>query len=77
MLRGEWRSSAVAVKQLTGGFNDQEMNDFLNEAELMTKLRTHPNVVLFLGVVKNPLSIVSEFCPNGSVKSKIVMKATF
>jgi len=43
--------------------------DFKSEANLLSTLRPHPNVVLFLGITSppQPLTIVSEFCAGGSL----------
>jgi len=72
VYKGNWRNAAVAIKECT---NVANMDDFLEEAKLMLKLRPHQNLVQFLGVVieknertKNKkASIVMEFLTGGSL----------
>jgi len=48
---------------------DKAIADFRGEAEILKSLRNHPNVVLFLGITSppQPVSIVTEYCSNGSL----------
>jgi len=69
VYKGIWRGSEVAVKKLKqqelGGV--VEFDQFQSEIILMTNLRPHKNVLQFFGYCSNPLSIVTEFCVNGSL----------
>eukprot|EP01119_Soliformovum_irregulare_P011028 TRINITY_DN2733_c0_g2_i1.p1 TRINITY_DN2733_c0_g2~~TRINITY_DN2733_c0_g2_i1.p1 ORF type:complete len:811 (+),score=148.20 TRINITY_DN2733_c0_g2_i1:68-2434(+) len=71
VYRARWREMDVAVKRL---LNEDHMQaeDIINfkvEAQVLKNLKSHPNVVLFLGIMSapNPLSIVMEYCDGGSL----------
>ena len=96
-IRAKWRETIVAVKQLhSQGIDDQVQmvgfllltllqkgwSDFRSEAEILKKLRVHPNVgiyriyskvktfiVLFMGITSPPqhVTIITEYCANGSL----------
>jgi len=42
----------------------------------MCCLRNHPNVVIFYGISLTPLSIITEYCSNGSLYSYLQKNAT-
>jgi len=69
VYKGKWRAMDVAVKQMNEEIAQDEkaLSDFYREAELLSKLRPHPNVILFIGVTQRPLAIVTEFCSGGSL----------
>ena len=58
----------VAVKQLLGESAEElrASAKLLEEARIMHRLR-HPNIVEVHGAVKQPLSIVMEYMPGGSL----------
>ncbi|XAR63067.1 Dual-specificity kinase [Bertholletia excelsa] len=66
----KWRGTAVAAKTIRSSISSNEMvkKSFLKELGLWQKLR-HPNIVQFLGVLKNPdrLIFLTEYLPNGSL----------
>ncbi|KAK7084183.1 Tyrosine-protein kinase Btk29A, partial [Halocaridina rubra] len=64
--RGKLRSLDVAVKTMKEGTMSE--NDFIEEAQVMTKLR-HPNLVQLYGVctMYRPIYIVTEYLKNGSL----------
>lgn len=69
VFKGTYGDQAVAVKRLLckpGEAGDKAMRDFKAEVSLMTRLR-HPNIVRFMGVVVEPLCLVTEFCSNGNL----------
>ncbi len=74
VFRGVYRGTEVAVKKLLhkpsangkGKSISKAVTDFKAEVTLMTRLR-HPNIVLFMGVVTEPLSLVTEFCSRGNL----------
>lgn len=48
--------------------NEQGLVQFKQEAELMSTLKPHPNLVTYYGICINPsypICIVIEFLPNG------------
>ncbi len=52
----------MAVKEVRKEeINRNELDKFLEEAELMQQMQPHPNVVLFLGVCVSPVSFQFEF----------------
>jgi tRNA A-37 threonylcarbamoyl transferase component Bud32 len=61
----EWQATQVAIKVS----NIASDEDFKREAELMIKLRPHPNVVRFLGIsTDGPFAvIILEYCNGGSL----------
>jgi len=70
VYKGTWQGVHVAVKQSLLDANlisDLRIQDFFAEAELMKKLRAHPNVTQLLGTCFNPLCIVIEYVDNGSL----------
>ena len=74
LLVGFLRSlSQLVVKQMLvedpETVSELQIQDFFTEAELMKKLRPHPNITQLLGVCTDPLCIVLEFVPNGSLYS--------
>ena len=51
VYKGTWRGTEVAVKRiLEQNISPQLMKEFIDEVELMARLR-HPNIVLFMGAV--------------------------
>eukprot|EP01116_Phalansterium_solitarium_P002641 TRINITY_DN1278_c1_g1_i2.p1 TRINITY_DN1278_c1_g1~~TRINITY_DN1278_c1_g1_i2.p1 ORF type:complete len:431 (-),score=86.43 TRINITY_DN1278_c1_g1_i2:460-1752(-) len=64
-----WRHSPVVVKQVIHLHNS---GSFRKEAEIMKRLRPHPNVVLLLGVCIDPVCIVSEYLSAGSLHGLIM-----
>eukprot|EP01119_Soliformovum_irregulare_P004195 TRINITY_DN15204_c0_g1_i1.p1 TRINITY_DN15204_c0_g1~~TRINITY_DN15204_c0_g1_i1.p1 ORF type:complete len:1031 (-),score=194.78 TRINITY_DN15204_c0_g1_i1:231-3323(-) len=68
-----WRETVIAVKQMHSNLTDDEksLRDFQREADLLSKLRPHPHVVLFLGITvpPQPLTIITEYCGGGSLYS--------
>jgi len=60
----------VAIKQLSKtNASEEDIKEFMAEAELMRNLPAHPNVVMFRGVTvpPDPLSIVTDYCNGGSL----------
>jgi len=70
VYKGQFRSIAVAVKELLVA-SPTGQDDFFKEAGVWSQLKTHPNIVGFVGLVndQNRLAIVVEFLPNGTVES--------
>eukprot|EP00793_Prasinoderma_coloniale_P003873 PRCOL_00003250-RA len=70
VLRGKWKGTDVALKQLwLTDSGELDLEAFEHEAAVLASLR-HPNVVLLLGVCRTApgdLSLVMEFCARGSL----------
>ncbi|PRP82680.1 outer membrane autotransporter barrel domain-containing protein [Planoprotostelium fungivorum] len=74
VYKAQWRSADVAVKQLVNQdlLAREQVESFVHEVHLLERLRPHPNVVLFLGVIPPPnLALVTEFCEGGDLLSYI------
>eukprot|EP01117_Protostelium_nocturnum_P009080 TRINITY_DN3251_c0_g1_i1.p1 TRINITY_DN3251_c0_g1~~TRINITY_DN3251_c0_g1_i1.p1 ORF type:complete len:1571 (+),score=426.26 TRINITY_DN3251_c0_g1_i1:57-4715(+) len=70
VFKAEWRELHIAVKQIKNeNVSEQQVKEFLREVALLQGLRSHPNVVLFLGITFPPqrLSLVTEFCEGGGL----------
>eukprot|EP01112_Ceratiomyxa_fruticulosa_P008417 TRINITY_DN2181_c0_g1_i2.p1 TRINITY_DN2181_c0_g1~~TRINITY_DN2181_c0_g1_i2.p1 ORF type:complete len:769 (+),score=147.27 TRINITY_DN2181_c0_g1_i2:1067-3373(+) len=63
--------SLVAVKEIKEKMDEKVKNDFTNEVSVMARLR-HPNIVMLLGMVEEPPSIILPLMEKGSLDS--VMK---
>jgi serine/threonine protein kinase len=78
VYRGRWRDIAVAVKQVTSNSDrvatEHAQRQFIDEAEMMQTLRPHDNIVTFFGLCLEPLLIVLQFCPRGSLESLLYDK---
>ncbi|PRP82836.1 outer membrane autotransporter barrel domain-containing protein [Planoprotostelium fungivorum] len=75
VYKAQWRSADVAVKQLLNQdlLAKEQVESFVHEVQLLERLRPHPNVVLFLGVIPPPnLALVTEFCEGGDLLSYIL-----
>ncbi|KAL6073276.1 fibroblast growth factor receptor 3-like [Balamuthia mandrillaris] len=69
--KGAWRQTEVAIKKLHT-MDDEQLDSFQHEAQLMRNLRPHPNVVQLMGLVEEdgmPECIVTEFLANGDLLS--------
>lgn len=66
----KWRGLICVVKYLKHNNDDSEYRDLINEIAVISRLR-HPNLVLFLGActVIDPLLLIYEYMPNGSLES--------
>ena len=61
------RGCEVAVKKLrVSRMSAKAIRDFHSEVVLMRALR-HPNIVLFMGLVMDPVCLVTEYCHNGNL----------
>ncbi|PRP76855.1 hypothetical protein PROFUN_14775 [Planoprotostelium fungivorum] len=72
VYRATWRQLTVAVKQiLSDSVSAIQLKDFLGEVAILQGVRSHPNVVTFMGLTfpPQPLSLVTEFCHGGGLDS--------
>ncbi|PRP87381.1 hypothetical protein PROFUN_01643 [Planoprotostelium fungivorum] len=70
VFQGTWRELKVAVKQIRSEHVTREqVESFLKEVAILQNLRSHPNVVLFIGMTipPQPLTMITEFCEGGSL----------
>lgn len=67
VFQAKWRNALVAVKQIKGNVTEKNIGEFEGEADLMSKMRPHPNVVIFFGMCPSPICIVTEFVEKGSL----------
>jgi len=73
--KATYNKSAVAEKQIKEGNNMNELakQSFLSEVELMkTGLQPHRNVVTFIGYCLNPLCLITEYLPHGSLLQLLI-----
>jgi len=72
VYKGRWQGIQVAVKHLVlDGHDDEDsqIQQFFAEAELMMKLKGHPNITQILGICFEPKCLVTEFVDNGSLRT--------
>jgi len=69
VFKGRWRKSDVAIKQVKAALliDQKALNEFWREAEIVSHLRPHANIVSFFGVCTEPLCIVLEFMSKGAL----------
>ncbi|PRP84098.1 hypothetical protein PROFUN_04089 [Planoprotostelium fungivorum] len=70
VYRAKWRDTSVAVKQIKSEFvTNKQLEEFLREVTILQGLKSHPNIVMFIGMTfpPEPLSLVTEFCAGGSL----------
>jgi len=67
---GRWQHTDVAIKRIFQKSAEQEVDNFLREIKLMSKL-SHPNILLFIGacITSTDVYIITEYMPKGSVYS--------
>jgi len=70
---GSYRNAIVAIKQINSktDVNEKAKSDFINECEVMIKIKPHPNVIQMLAICVDPLCIVMEFAAKGSLESAL------
>lgn len=64
VYKGKWRNQSVAIKRSINE-NAVSLESFMSETKLMMRIRVHENVVLFMGICKNPTCIVLKYYENG------------
>lgn len=68
---GSWRGGKVAIKTIQGGdFSTEDLDEFLAEAQVMSGLRPHANLVQYFGVSFGEIGvcILTEFMRRGAVE---------
>jgi serine/threonine protein kinase len=78
--RGRWRGGVVAIKFVESAFDEplsgSQLDDFIQEANAMVRLRPHTNVVQFLGFCLAPhLCLVTEYIKGGSLRDHLRARA--
>ena len=65
---GKYRGQYVAIKEINGNIVDEEeIQSFVQEAELMRKLPKHPHILNFIGISPDPFCIITEFVEKGDL----------
>jgi predicted Ser/Thr protein kinase len=82
VYKGTWRNASVACKKILGDLQPKQLKEFFAEAELMSSLRPHENVIQLLGISMNPPCIITKFYENGSLlnllkKRELSLKENF
>ncbi|KAH7820770.1 putative tyrosine kinase domain protein [Monocercomonoides exilis] len=67
----DWNDTRVAVKRMKPTLPDRELENFLIEMELMSKLH-HPNLVRLVGCGFRPYFIVMQYVSRGSLHDLLV-----
>ncbi|TMW56130.1 hypothetical protein Poli38472_008778 [Pythium oligandrum] len=68
VYKGKWKDQIVAVKKLhTSQLTKKDRRMFIKEALVLGVLGAHPNIVQLYGYSLNPLALVMEYVPMGSL----------
>ncbi|GMF36177.1 unnamed protein product [Phytophthora lilii] len=68
VYKGKWNSKQVAIKKLHATkLTKKERKMFIRETLILGMLGDHPNIVQFYGYTLNPVSLVMEYVPKGSL----------
>jgi len=59
------------VKKLLALDDLKQVKEFEAEIQTLTKLRPHPNLVLYLGFARDPIAIAMEYVRGGTLAHKI------
>jgi serine/threonine protein kinase len=76
VFAGEWRGVRVAVKQLIGYLDDEQIQNVHAECALMQSCSNHPNIAKFIGLSSkgHTMCIVTQFYSNGSLHDAIIVR---
>jgi len=75
--KGEWRNTDCVIKLLNENLynnSNESINAFLREAHNVKNMRNHTNVCSIFGICTNPVAIVMEYVPGGSLLNCIANK---
>ncbi|CAD5218389.1 unnamed protein product [Bursaphelenchus okinawaensis] len=72
-FKGTYKGKTVAIKK---GLSENETQDMKREAIIMSLLGSHPNVILFYGMVADPTRIVMEHCGRGPLDEIVAQAKT-
>ncbi|EGZ20064.1 hypothetical protein PHYSODRAFT_496725 [Phytophthora sojae] len=68
VYKGKWSAKDVAVKKLHAAkLTKKERKMFVRETLILGMLGDHPNIVQLYGYTLNPVSLVMEYVPKGSL----------
>eukprot|EP00163_Fabomonas_tropica_P026381 TRINITY_DN4820_c0_g1_i1.p1 TRINITY_DN4820_c0_g1~~TRINITY_DN4820_c0_g1_i1.p1 ORF type:complete len:251 (+),score=16.91 TRINITY_DN4820_c0_g1_i1:33-755(+) len=70
MYTASWGGKQVAVKRYNNTVSEHERNRQITEFNLMRSLR-HENILGFLGIVEEPMCLVTEYMQNGNLRQYI------
>eukprot|EP01091_Cochliopodium_minus_P012953 TRINITY_DN4053_c0_g1_i1.p1 TRINITY_DN4053_c0_g1~~TRINITY_DN4053_c0_g1_i1.p1 ORF type:complete len:919 (-),score=241.13 TRINITY_DN4053_c0_g1_i1:62-2818(-) len=70
VYRGVWRNTEVAIKKLIKSLNNEQLEQFILEAQLLREVSNHKNIINLFGVcVEKPnYCLVTPYYKNGSIK---------
>jgi serine/threonine protein kinase len=76
VFAGEWRGVRVAVKQLIGYLDEEQILNVRAECALMQSCSNHPNIAKFIGLScqGHTMCIVTQFYSNGSLHDAIIVR---
>ena len=69
--KAKYHGTIVAVKKIinTHELDPKAVQDFVSEISVMSDMRPHSNICAFYGYSSEPLAIVMEYLPGGSMES--------
>lgn len=68
VYKGKWDDKQVAIKKLHAAkLTKKDRKMFIRETIILGMLGDHPNIVELYGYTLNPVSLVMEYVPNGSL----------
>ncbi|KAE8955903.1 hypothetical protein PF011_g31653, partial [Phytophthora fragariae] len=68
VFKGKWDAKVVAIKKLHAAkLTKKERKMFIRETLILGMLGAHPNIVQLYGYTLNPVSLVMEYVPKGSL----------
>lgn len=76
VVLAKWNNTNVAVKVMNE-LGQADLTDFFKEAEIMKSLPPHENVVLYLGMTRDPPALIMQYCPNGSLYNALHSEKKF
>ena len=70
VYKGTWRNNEVAIKKFIKPLNEEQLEQFIIEAQMMRDVCNHKNVIKLFGVcIESPhYCIITPFYKNGSIK---------
>jgi len=74
VYRARLHGSLVAIKEIKEKMDEKVKADFTNEISVMARLR-HPNIVMLLGMLEEPASIILPLMEKGSLETLLKKEA--
>lgn len=68
----QFHRAIYTMKELVSiGDDPIKLRQFFEEVAILRNLKRHKNVILFIGVCKSPLCMLTQYCERGSLRSVI------